>query len=233
MKVGTDGVLLGAWAENPLAGVKDRTLHLLDVGTGTGLIALMLAQRYPNAHVDALEMDSLACQQARENVTRSPFSSRIRVIEGRFQDYYTKSFASDVDLPSHTFSYELIVSNPPFFTNTLKSPDIQRRLARNTDTLSFRDLFSGVQRLLAPEGVFCAVIPVEEADPFLAEGCFAGLLLIRRCSVSTVEGKAPCRLLLSFARHRTFPFVEEQEVMMTRKGGRTAWCQSLTGEFYL
>ena len=150
MKVGTDGVLLGAWAE----GGK----RILDIGTGTGLIALMMAQRFPASTIDAIEIDSDAASQAVDNVKLSSFSNIVHVMNGSFQD-----FASS--MPSK--QYDSIVSNPPFFNNSLKNPDEARMLARHTDTLSFRDLFHGVEKLLMDDGVFSAIIPATEKTSFI------------------------------------------------------------------
>ncbi|MDR1381793.1 MAG: methyltransferase, partial [Tannerella sp.] len=112
MKVGTDGVLLGAWVS-----VGDGTLSVLDIGTGTGLIAMMIAQRNAAAAVDAIDIDREACEQASENIENSPFKGRISVIHQSFPEYATAK------------KYGLIVSNPPFFARSLKSPDGKRNMA--------------------------------------------------------------------------------------------------------
>jgi tRNA1Val (adenine37-N6)-methyltransferase len=121
MKVGTDGVLLGAWAP----GGK----RILDVGSGTGLISLMMAQRFPEAQVRGIDMDGEACEEAAENVAASPFADRVEIECCRLQDYHSEE------------SFDAIVSNPPFFLNSLKNPDSKRTMARHTDSLPFRDLF--------------------------------------------------------------------------------------------
>ena len=121
MKVGTDGVLLGAWAP----GGK----RILDVGSGTGLISLMMAQRFPEAQVLGIDMDGEACEEAAENVAASPFADRVEIECCRLQDYHSAE------------SFDAIVSNPPFFLNSLKNPDSKRTMARHTDSLPFRDLF--------------------------------------------------------------------------------------------
>lgn len=155
MKVGTDGVLLGAWA----AGGR----HILDIGTGTGLIALMMAQRFEGARICGIDMDDGACRQAMANVAGSPFAARIEICHSRLQDFS----------PSVTF--DSIVSNPPFFTNSLKCPDARRSAARHADTLPFADLFRGVARLLDSDGVFSAVIPADAEGDFCAEAIFPDL----------------------------------------------------------
>ena len=129
MKVGTDGVLLGEWAST------ERCQRILDVGTGTGLIALMLAQR-STAILDAIDIDSDACLQAQENIAKSPFANRIQVYQTSLSEY----------MPDENIKYDLIVSNPPYFIDSLKCPDTKRNLARHTDTLSLPDLLRGTRR---------------------------------------------------------------------------------------
>lgn len=214
MKVGTDGVLLGAWA---LGGSR-----ILDVGSGTGLVSLMMAQRYPEAHVVGIDMDEAACSQAQENVARSPFARRVSICACRLQD-----FADGDDL------FDAIVSNPPFFVNSLKNPDNKRAMARHADTLPFRDLWSGVRRLLSDEGVFSVVLPTEVKEDFVSEGCMSGFYLVRQCAVKTVERKQPKRYLLTFARYRKGDIEMATETMMDATGNRSEWYAKITDEFYL
>ena len=135
MKVGTDGVLLGAWAGT------ESCSRILDVGTGTGLIALMLAQR-SKAVVDAIDIDADACLQAQENAESSLFAGRINVFHSDLVDFAQAS----------THLYDLIVSNPPYFVDSLKCPNLQRNTARHTDTLTLEDLLQYSRKLLAPQG---------------------------------------------------------------------------------
>lgn len=229
MKVGTDGVLLGSWAlpsEADSGKGASFPLRILDIGTGTGLIALMLAQRFPAAEADALEIDPEACSQAAGNVRHSPFSRRVRIISESLQHF---------SLSPCPHPYDLIVCNPPFFVqgHSLKCPDDRRNEARHTSTLSYRALFQGVRHLLAPGGVFSAVIPFTASEDFLAEGYFSGLVMTRRCAVKTVEGKVPKRSLLAFSDRRTSPPEDTVEVMMTSEGHPTEWWSRLTQDFYL
>ncbi len=135
MKVGTDGVLLGAWAGT------ESCSRILDVGTGTGLIALMLAQR-SKAVVDAIDIEADACLQAQENAESSLFAGRINVFHSDLVDFAQAS----------THLYDLIVSNPPYFVDSLKCPNLQRNTARHTDTLTLEDLLQYSRKLLAPQG---------------------------------------------------------------------------------
>lgn len=213
MKVGTDGVLLGAWAQGGC--------RILDIGSGTGLISLMMAQRFPEAEVVGIDMDADACGQARENVMASPFRDRVEIECCRLQDF------------GGVGVFDAIVSNPPFFVDSLKNPDSKRTMARHTDSLPFRDLFAGVKRLLSDEGVFSAIVPVEVVEQFVAESCMLGFYLIRKCGVKTVERKQPKRFMLSFAKHRISPYEEYVETMMDSQGNRSEWYRKITEEFYL
>lgn len=179
MKVGTDGVLLGGWAEVAEA------RHILDIGTGTGLIALMLAQRNPAAAIDAIDIDPDACLQAEANVAASPFAGRIRIIPASLADFR----------PEETRRYELIVSNPPYFTDALKCPDNQRRIARHTDTLPLGDLLQTARRWLRPGGRLGLVWPADGQKRLEAAARDANLHFIRLTSVYSRPGAPPKRLL--------------------------------------
>lgn len=213
MKVGTDGVLLGAWAQGGR--------RILDIGSGTGLISLMMAQRFPEAEVVGIDMDADACGQARENVMASPFRDRVEIECCRLQDF------------GEAGVFDAIVSNPPFFVDSLKNPDSKRTMARHTDSLPFRDLFAGVKRLLSDDGIFSTIVPVEVVEQFVAESCILGFYLIRKCGVKTVERKQPKRFMLSFAKHRISPYEEHVETMMDSQGNRSEWYRKITEEFYL
>lgn len=213
MKVGTDGTLLGAWA--------DGGSRILDIGTGTGLIAMMMAQRFPESFVEAVDMDVDACRQAMSNVEDSTFAGQIKVSACRLQDYH----------PQHTF--DSIVSNPPFFIDSLKCPDAKRAAARHADTLPFVDLFQCVGRLLSADGRFSVIVPIECMGHLLVESYMVGLYVVRRCSVRTVPRKHPKRVLLSFARQHVDIVENEEVTLMNNLGQRTEWYSELTKEFYV
>lgn len=226
MKVGTDGVLLGAWA------VGGR--RILDIGSGTGLISLMMAQRFPASQVVGIDMDDEACEQARENVANSPFGNRVKIETCRLQDYgvgvdgdVTDDETKDVPM------FDAIVSNPPFFLNSLKNPDIKRAQARHADSLPFRDLWKGVKRLLTVEGIFSVVLPTEVMEQFETEACCLGFYKVRQCAVKTVDGKPPKRYLLAFSRHRESVTENVVETMMDSEGKRSEWYAKITDDFYL
>lgn len=241
MKVGTDGVLLGAWAQGGR--------RILDIGSGTGLISLMMAQRFPEAEVVGIDMDADACGQAKENVMASPFRDRVEIECCRLQDFGEAGVSKTAEAFAGTSEaaealetaeglraagvFDAIVSNPPFFVDSLKNPDSKRTMARHTDSLPFRDLFAGVKRLLSDEGVFSAIVPAEVVEQFVAESCMLGFYLIRKCGVKTVERKQLKRFMLSFAKHRISPYEEHVETMMDSQGNRSEWYKKITEEFYL
>ena len=204
MKVGTDGVLLGAWARGGQ--------HVLDVGTGTGVIALMMAQRYSKAHVVAIDIDERAVLQARLNVSQSPFSGRVDVVQQALQE--------------HQGEYDAIVSNPPFFIDSLAAPDQQRNMARHTETLSYGELMLAAHRLLTDDGELSVVVPFDYRRRMEDEAVFVGFFPSRVCSVKTTERKPVRRYLLAFRKH---PCQCEEE-MLTIGDDRY---QQLTQDFYL
>lgn len=214
MKVGTDGVLIGAWAS-----VRPADRSILDIGTGTGLIALMLAQRNPEAHVVAVEIDSESAEQARENFAESPWSDRMTVEECAVQEF----------VPQQKF--DLIVSNPPYFVDSLKCPDGSRNTARHTDTLSFAELMRAAERMLAPEGRFAVIVPAEAALSVIAAG---RLHLVRRCDVRSKPNSAPKRVMLEFSlRFEGAALREEVTIGDGTAGGYSPEYVVLTRDFYL
>ncbi|MCB9639657.1 MAG: tRNA1(Val) (adenine(37)-N6)-methyltransferase [Myxococcales bacterium] len=217
MKVGTDGVLLGAWA------AIEHCKRILDVGTGTGLIALMLAQRAGTAEIDALEVDPDAALQARENVAQSPWASRIRVISQSWQSWYEET----------THRYDLILSNPPFFVNSSKSNTHTKRLARHDDSLPFDDLLQGAAKLLSPTGHLALVYPTEEAQHCIEKAEDAGWFVRRRLLVFSVPYKPVRRVLFTCSREAG-PC--EEESLVIEQGARhdyTEAYRALTRDFYL
>ncbi len=225
MKVGTDGTLLGAWARGGQ--------RVLDIGTGTGLIALMMAQRCPDAQVTAVDIDADAVRQARENVAESSFAERITVVEG---DINTLTIPNSGNHISHLspliYHFDAIVCNPPYFNDSLTCPDEQRATARHTTTLTYRELMAAVARLLSDDGEFSVVIPFDCKARLEAEAALAGLSKTRECSVRTTPRKAPRRFLLAFRKHPVA--VETTEgVLETEPGQRSDWYHALTNEFYL
>lgn len=215
MKVGTDGVLLGAWTNLESAS------RILDVGTGTGLIAIMMAQR-SKAAIDAVEIDEASCTQARENVERCPWSDRISIYHQTFQ-----SFAHGQEN-----LYDLIVSNPPYFIKSLKSPDLARAAARHTDELPQDELIDGVTKLLHESGRFSAIFPYVEGNIFVAKAAANGLFCCRRVNVVGKQGAGVKRLLLEFSKEK-LPLDESDLTIRDTDDAFTIDYQLLTKDFYL
>lgn len=213
MKVGTDGVLLGAWGS-----VEGK--RILDIGTGTGLIALMAAQRNPEADVLGIDIDELAVAQASENVAESPFSRQIECI---LQDVLT----FEPEAP-----FDAILCNPPFFTEDTLPDNRSRALARNNKCLPFPQLIKKVAVLLAENGTFSLIIPSGLAQEIVGLCMENGLHLVRRCQVHTTARKPPRRTLLEFSRQNRS--CEMQTLcLVANDGTRSQQYQELTKDFYL
>ena len=218
MKVGTDGVLLGAWAPIHLP-FGHLPFTILDVGTGSGLIARMLMQRCPKAEVDGIEIDEAAVEQACENGVCA-FHAQLQNWKLEIGNYY-----------------DLIVSNPPYFQNSLKNPDAGRMTARHTDTLSYKDLMHHCARLLKEDGQLALILPADAETEVRGLAAAERLSLTHITRVYSKEGKAPKRILLAF-RNLTFDIghltiIEDSLVLEDEKGGRSAAYSELTKDFYL
>lgn len=214
MKVGTDGVLLGAWT--PMVDNQ----RIFDVGTGTGLIALMLAQR-SNSMIDAVEIDELACEEAKFNFEQSLWSDQLKVFNGDFQAF--------ANLPNEP--YDLIVSNPPFFVNSLKTQNAALSVARHNDMLTFDQLTTGARKLLSSTGRLCVIIPFEACVEFSGCARLAGFYLKQQTAVIPKTGRAPKRVLLEFTVLPGYPITNEL-VILNEDGYYTGDYKKLTAPFY-
>ncbi len=214
MKVGTDGVLLGAWTN--VTGAR----QILDVGTGTGLISLQLAQRNPYAHITAVEIDEPAAVQATENINRSNWKNRMEVICCHFKDYFPK------------VKYDVIVSNPPYFMNDLKCPDSRRNTARHAQDLSYDLLFRHSSHLLAPQGTVSIIVPAELASIAIDTAWSHELHLFRRTNVYTSPKKKCKRVLMSF-KSLQGPCTIDNLYIETENHEYTDNYIALTRDFYL
>ncbi len=211
MKVGTDAVLLGSWVH------VGNTGSVLDIGTGCGVIALMLAQRAIHATVHAVEIDEGSANQAEQNFRSSPFSDRLKVFNTSVQEF------------DHG-RYDLIVSNPPFFSNSLLPPKVERKNARHTETLPFDDLMMSVKRLLNPDGRFAVVIPADKGGLMNAANLH-GFHVARSCAVFTRSTKPQERSLLEFSRFKKIPL--EDELVLLEGDQRSQAYRKLTEDFHL
>ncbi|MDO4949484.1 MAG: methyltransferase [Bacteroidales bacterium] len=215
MKVGTDGCVLGTWTHIP------REATVLDVGTGTGLIALMLAQRGAQS-VTCIDIDEDAVKQARLNVALSPWSDIIEVGQADFNHF----------IPSRLF--DVVVCNPPFFEHSLKCPDSRRTIARHADTLTPKALVEGAYACLKPEGSLSVIIPADQRTNYVATAIGTGFVLARETQLTTTLGRAPKRLLMEFSRHSpSLGCATDQLVIEQAPGVYSDAFRTLLHEFYL
>lgn len=215
MKIGTDGVLLGAWAD--VAGCDT----ILDAGTGTGLIALMAAQRNAKAHIVAIDIVSDAAAEARSNADISPWSERIEVR------------CSDLREFSYGAKFDHIISNPPFFSDAVLPPNVARSVARHTTTLKFEDIVVAAERLLRVGGRLSLILPVE-CGRRMRSAAFGHLWLSRQTEVITRQGEPPKRLLMEFTLQAEplMPRCDELTIQ-DENGAYMMKYRQMTEEFYL
>lgn len=216
MKVGTDAVLLGAWVE------VEKATRILDIGTGSGIIALMLAQRTPeNTRIDALEPDQEASEQAQANVLESPWNNRIIIHQTKLQKFH----------PSN--NYDLVVSNPPYFVNSYLPPNTNRKIARHNETLSHLELIQHSSKVINPEGRMAVILPFTEGDLFLKLASAYGFTCNRKLAVFSRQEKKQERWIFefSFSKYQHAP-----ETLTIHEGTDNQWStpyKMLTKDFYL
>ncbi len=215
LKAGTDGVLLGAWCKVDGAGT------ILDVGTGTGLIALMTAQR-SDAHIHAVEINESASADALLNFQQSPWSDRLKLFTSDFNDF------SDV----HLCQYDLVVCNPPFFNKSLRSNNTASSMARHDVTLTFRQLITGARQVLKDDGRLAVIIPAAAFDDFRETARLEGFYLSRKTSVIPKIGRPAKRMLLEFSVTACYPDRNEFAILIDGNRYSDDFI-ALTREFYL
>jgi tRNA1Val (adenine37-N6)-methyltransferase len=220
MKVGTDGVLLGAWCA-----VDNYPDTILDIGAGTGVLSLMLAQRSDAMTIDAVELDENAYEQSVENFENSDWGDRLYCYNASFQE-----FAAEISSEEET--YDLIISNPPFYTDTFETLDEARNKARFTSSMSFEELLLGVSKILSETGRFSVIIPFKEKANFIALAGENKLFLNRSCSVQGNANSEIKRSLLEFS-FQPSEVVETNLVIEIERHQYTAAYQNLTRDFYL
>lgn len=218
MKVGTDGILLGAWVD------VTQVQWVLDIGTGTGLLALMVAQRAAEAQIAAVEIDGPAAGQAQQNVSRSPWVERITVYHQAIQQFVL----------NHPQKYELVVCNPPFFVTGrgVASPQSPRQTARHTQQLSVAELLACARVCLAPAGVLSVIVPEVARAEWVALAGQAQLHLVRQTIVYPLPHKPAHRCLLSFSLEPR-PVVTSELMIETKHHQYTPQFAQLTQSFYL
>jgi tRNA1Val (adenine37-N6)-methyltransferase len=201
MKISTDAVLLGSLVQSKAP------KQILDIGTGTGVIALMLAQRFPEASLTALELDPEAASQAKENCEQSPFSERLTVLQGRFQDFSVEQ------------RFDLLVSNPPFFPDHLPTSDPKRQQALHTDSLSFEELLHKASQLLAPSGSFWVILPPRQMQDFIQYATGHGLFPGTRVGIRDSAAKPIHREVVSFTFSEPLANALPEELLLKNGDG--------------
>jgi tRNA1Val (adenine37-N6)-methyltransferase len=229
MKVNTDGVLLGAAMT-----IMPEDRNMLDIGTGTGTIALMAAQRVcsedvrvicDSVKIDAIDVDEPSATEAAMNFANSPWSESLHAHNMSLDDFA-------MSLPEDR-SYDLIFSNPPYFEDSLTAPDERKSTARHTsDGLSYRDIFEFAKERLTGDGRVSLVLPADQEAALCRYARMCGLHLFRILRVRTVPRKAPSRMIAEFSRHRC-ETVKEELLTIQNEGQYTQEYLSLTHEFYL
>lgn len=215
MKVGTDGILLGAWAQH------NSPINILDIGAGSGLITLMLAQRFTAAKIIALEPDLAAFKQATENFEGSAFTKQLVCENTPLQEFATST------------TFDLIVSNPPYHKEQVLAPEEQRAQARSENFLPAELIFQKASELLSNEGNLALIYPSERQQDLVGKAEKHSLYLQKVCFIFGHK-KAPCkRVLLQFSKTKTTELLEENLILEEERHKRTEAYQKLTDSFYL
>lgn len=218
MKIGTDSVILGAWCTAPADG------FALDIGCGTGILSLMIAQRTRLA-IDAVDISEDACLDAARNFKESPWASRIGLHQRSVQDF---ACGQPACCPQ---AYDFILSNPPYFTKSLKSSVPARNLSRHDDSLSEMELLQAVAQLLSPSGTFSLILPADKAILFQAKAIALGFSLFRKLSIFPTQSKPANRTILEFKREKCIS--EEFSLKIRNENSYSDDYLQLTKEFYL
>src|SRR5690606_7397726 len=226
MKIGTDGVLLGAWVS-----IKNNPFSILDIGAGTGIIALQLAQRSNAEMVDAIEIDENAYEQCVDNFENSPWGDRLFCYHASLEE-----FVEEIEE-----KYDIIISNPPFYSPPLPSASppkgekiisTSRELARFNDALPFDELIESASQLLSDEGIFAVIIPRKEEEGFIKMAAEVNLFPNRICRVRGTETSEEKRSMLEFSFENTSPKIENLTIENSRHD-YTENYQNLVKDFYL
>lgn len=217
MKVGTDGVMIGAWAT-----IDDATNNILDIGAGSGLISLMVAQRSKFAQITGVEIDEAAVFEAKDNVMKSPWENRITMHHASLSE-----FAASCNI-----KFDLIVSNPPFFNNGIIAPDKTRAMARHTDTLDLADFIAISSKLITENGRISFIYPMSEINRIIAEAKRNHLYAVRETTVYPTESLPAKRILIELSKQQE-PLKEDSLVIEISRNSYTEEYINLTKDFYL
>ncbi len=218
MKIGTDGVLLGAWTP-----IENNPFSILDIGTGTGVIALMLAQRSRAEQIDALEIDEEAYEQATDNFENSPWNDRLFCFHAGLDEL--------IEEPED--EYDLIVSNPPFYSEDYKTENSQRDLARFQDAMPFEDLIEAADLLLSENGIFAVIVPFKEEEKFINLAIEFELYPFKITRVKGTPTTEIKRSLLAFSRNKNIDFTTDELIIETTRHQYTEEYIALTKDFYI
>jgi tRNA1Val (adenine37-N6)-methyltransferase len=218
MKIGTDGVLLGAWCP-----IENNPFSVLDIGAGTGILALMLAQRSNAQQIDALEIDENAYEQCVDNFESSPWGDRLFCFHAGLDEF--------MDEPEE--EYDIIISNPPFYSEDYKTESEQRDIARFQDALPFEDLIEAANLLLSENGIFAVIIPFKEEERFIDLCAEAELYPVKVTRVKGTPTSEIKRSLLAFKRYELSVLTAEELVIETARHQYTEEYIALTKDFYL
>lgn len=214
LRVTTDAVMLGAWVD------KSTATHILDVGTGSGVLALMMAQKYQNAFIDAIDIDAASVEEATFNFSQSAWSNRLSAFYVDFKEFHTQK------------KYDLIISNPPYFVDSLISPNAQKAVAKHTLSLDYESLINGIARLLTDEGAAYLVLPFSNLH-LITSACDKNELYFDKiCAVSSFYEHPPFLAIVSLS------FIEKRTTQQTlsirdKQHQYTSEYKVLTQEFYL
>ena len=217
MKIGTDAVLLGAWTS-----IKHQPFSILDIGSGTGVLSLMLAQRSHAEVIDALEIDENAYEQCVENFENSSWSDRLFCYHASLEE-----FVEEIE-----DKYDLIISNPPFYSEDYKTDNNQRDLARFADAMPFNHLIESASKLLSENGLFSVIIPFKEEETFIALASKVNLFPNRILQVKGSPTSEIKRSLIEFSFKKSNPIQEELIIETSRHQYTTSYI-NLTKDFYL
>jgi tRNA1Val (adenine37-N6)-methyltransferase len=218
MKIGTDGVLLGAWCP-----IDNTPFSVLDIGAGTGILSLMLAQRSNAEQIDSLEIDEEAYEQCVENFENSPWSDRLFCFHAGLDEF--------VDEPED--EYDIIISNPPFYSEDYKTDSSQRDLARFQDALPFEDLIEAADLLLSENGIFAVIIPFKEEERFIDLCAEVELFPVKVTRVKGSHTTPIVRSLLAFKRYELSVLTADELVIEINRHEYTDDYINLTKDFYL
>ena len=216
MKVGTDAVLLGSWVDI------NKRINIFDIGTGSGVIALMLAQR-SEAEITGIDIHFASVEEAKINFAQSKWKSRLKVIHSSFQEYAANC----------SESYDLIVSNPPFFTNSLRSPEELKNISKHNDRLPYSDLISGIIQLLTKTGKYCLIVPANDAPLLIELSNQNGLYCVRQLTVYPKQSKPASRKIIEFGTSKPETIIKEEVIIRNVDNSYTADYMKLTKDFYL